>query len=120
MTDPAADPQKDEQPGLRALLGQLADDTSAFAKAEIDLLKQEAGERASYIVPGLAMIGVGVAIALAVIVAAFVGIMLWLTPLIGAGWSALGVASGGLLLSAALFKLGAIKFRKIFKPREER
>ena len=118
MIDPTPPrPEPDEKPDLRTLLAQLADDTSAFAKAEIDVLKAEAGERASHIVPGLALIGAGIALALGVLVASLVGIIIWLTPIIGASWAALSVTVGGLLVAALLFRLGSNKFRKIFKGR---
>jgi hypothetical protein len=107
-------------PGLQALVGQLKDDALAFAKAESEWLKAEAGDRAGVAKPGLAAIGAGLALALGVVMAIPVGLMLVLTPLIGAGWSLLAVVAAFLLISAILIRFGGNRVKTAFKPRNDR
>ena len=107
-------------PGLQALVGQLKDDALAFAKAEGEWLKAEAGDRAGFAKPGLAAIGAGVALALGVVMAIPVGLMLVLTPLIGAGWSLLATVTAFLLIAAILIRFGGNRVKTAFKPRNDR
>jgi hypothetical protein len=109
-----------DAPTIRALLGQLADDTSAFARAEIDYLREEAGERVSYAVPALIMLGIAVALASGAIVAGLAGLVWWLGPMIGPGWAILAVVTASCAIAAMLFQLGSARLRRTVKPRSER
>jgi hypothetical protein len=115
-----APPETDDRPGLGALFGQLADDTREFARAEVALLKAQAGERASYAVPGLVAILLAAILAFAAIVALLVGAVIALTPAIGAGWATAAVTFGALLIAGGLGWLGVRRLRKAAKPRELR
>jgi Putative Actinobacterial Holin-X, holin superfamily III len=109
-----------ERPPIKALLGQLVSDTSDFARAEIEFLRLQAGERANYAIPGLIMLGIAVALGFGSIIALLVGLILWLTPIIGAGWSTLLVILVALVITALLFKLGAARLRDATKAKEAR
>ncbi len=109
-----------ELPPIKALLGQLVSDTTDFARAEIEFLRAQAGERASYAVPGLAMVGIAFALAFGSIVALLVGLILWISPFLGAGWSLLLVIAAALLIAATLMKFGAARLRDAVKARDDR
>jgi uncharacterized Tic20 family protein len=110
----------DIRPGIAQLVGQLADDTRAFASAELAYLKAQAGERAGYAIPGIIAILVAVTLGLAAIIAVIIGIMLALAPVIGAGWAVFAVTMGALLIALLTGWWGAIRLRKATKPREHR
>jgi hypothetical protein len=109
-----------ELPPIKVLLGQLVSDTTDFARAEIEFLRAQAGERASYAIPGLAMVGIALALAFGSIVALLVGLILWLSPLLGAGWSLLLVITVALLVTVLLLKFGAARLRSAVKARDDR
>jgi hypothetical protein len=118
----AADPADEDQArlSLAQMARQLVDDGRAFAEAEVAYLKAQAGERASYAVPGLAMIGAAVALALGALVATVVGIMFLLADWIGLGWSLpITVLTMG-LLCYGLIRAGMARVKDSLKPREDR
>ncbi len=116
----AAPPEPEEKPALASLLVELTNDASRFARAEVAYIKAQAGERAHFAVPGLAMFGVGIAIATGVLMAVPSGLIILLAPVIGTGWSILAVTAGGLIITAILFKLGARRIKAVLKRPEDR
>ena len=114
-----ADPSV-ERPSIAALLGQLSDDASNFAKAEAEYVRAQVGERANFAKPALGMIGMGIALLFGLTMAAPVGAMLVLAPLIGLGWAFGGVMLGGALLAFLSLKFGVRRFKAALKRPEER
>jgi hypothetical protein len=110
----------DIRPGIAQLVGQLADDTRAFASAELAYLKAQAGERAGYAVPGLIAIAAAATLGMAAIIAVIIGIILALAPVVGTGWAVLIVAVGALTVAGLTGWWGAVRLRKATKPRERR
>jgi hypothetical protein len=119
MTD-AAPPEPDDKPALAGLLVELTNDMSRFARAEVAYIKAQAGERAHFAVPGLAMFGVGLAIATGILMAVPAGLIMLLSPMIGTGWSILAVTTGGLIITALLIKLGVRRIKAVLKRPEDR
>jgi Putative Actinobacterial Holin-X, holin superfamily III len=109
-----------DRPTLPQLLGQLASDTSAFAQAELDYLRAQAGERASYALPGLAMIGVAVALGFGAIVALLIGLVWLIGAKLGTGLAVVIVVGGASLATGLLINFGARRLRDALKPRSER
>jgi hypothetical protein len=109
-----------EKLGLAALLGQLGNDAGDFARAEAAYLKAQVGERASYALPALAMIGAGIALLSGVLIAFLVGLTMILAPLIGTGWSVLAVTFGAALLAVGLLRFGIQRIKATLKRPEER
>jgi Putative Actinobacterial Holin-X, holin superfamily III len=110
----------EEKLGIPQLLGQLANDTSDFARAEIAFLRATAGERASYAMPGIIMVAVGTALASGAVVALLVGLVIWFAPMIGPGWAILASIGGSLIVATILFRLGTTRLRNALKSRDER
>ena len=113
-------PDTEERLPLAALFGQLASDTSAFAKAEIAWLRAQAGERASYALPGVILIGIAVALAFGTLVALVVGVMMLAATKIALHWAILLVTLAFVAVAAILARSGATRLRKSLKPREDR
>jgi hypothetical protein len=111
---------EEEKPGIPQLLGQLASDTSDFARAELAFLRATAGERASYALPGIIMVAVGTALASGAVVALLVGLVMWFAPMIGTGWAILASIGGSLIIAVILFRLGTARLRNALKPRNDR
>jgi hypothetical protein len=109
-----------EKLGLAALLGQLGNDAGDFARAEAAYLKAQVGERASYALPAVAMIGAGLALMAGVLIALLVGLMMILTPLIGTGWSVLAVTFGTIVLASGLLHFGVRRIKATLKRPEDR
>jgi Putative Actinobacterial Holin-X, holin superfamily III len=104
---------------ISALLGQLADDTSQFARAEVAYFKAEIGERANLAIPGLWMIGVGASLAAGVLIALLVGLVLWLAPLVGAGLATLAICTLGAAIAFGFFRIGTKRLRQAIKSKEQ-
>lgn len=121
MSEPEIiDPVAEERASLSALLVGLTRDASQFAQAEIAYLKAQAGERASYAVPGLIMIGVALALGLGLLSALPIALIWLLVPLVGAGFAFLIVTLVGLATVALLIKLGVRRIKAVLKRPEDR
>lgn len=114
------DTAAEEPASLSALLVGLTRDASAFAQAEIAYLKAQAGERAHYAVPGLAMIGVALALGFGLMAALPVALIWLLAPLVGNGYALLIVTLVGLAAVALLIKLGVRRIKAVLKRPEDR
>ncbi len=108
---------EDRQP-IAALLGQLADDTKAFAKAEIDYLKAEAGERVDHAIPGVAMVGVAAALGMGALIALLVGLIMILTNSVGLPFAVLIVCGVSFIITWLLWRSGAGRLKHAFKSRD--
>ena len=114
-----AEPQG-ERPSIVALFGQLSDDATSFVKAEADYVRAQVGERTTFAKPALALIGAGIALFFGLTMAAPVGLMLVLVPLIGPGWAFGSVMLGGALFAYLSLKFGTRRFKAALKRPEER
>ena len=112
--------ETEERLPLKALFGQLASDTSAFAKAEMAWLRAQAGERASYALPGVILISVAVALSFGTLVALVVGVMMLVATVMAPHWAILLVTLLFLAIAALLARWGVARLRKSLKPREDR
>lgn len=113
--DPPAEPL-----GMAALLSKLSGDAAAFARAEVNYLRAQAGERAVYALPAFAMLGIGFALAGGSLIALLVGLIILLTPAIGAGYATIAVVGGAILLALLLLWAGTRRLRGAFKKPDER
>jgi Putative Actinobacterial Holin-X, holin superfamily III len=122
MTDTADPelPETPEKPTFSDLLGELSRDATNFARAEVDYLRAQAGERAHHAVPGLIMIGVAIALVSGVTMAVPVGLILLFAPLIGTGWAITVVSVTGVLIAVLLYHLGLRRMRTVLKRPEDR
>ncbi len=120
MTDEPLPVIDAEKPTIKMLLGQLASDTSEFARAEIDYLRAQAGERASFALPGLVMLGVAAALGFGSIIALLVGLMWLIGASLGTGWAILIVIGTAMSLTLILGQMGVSRLRDAVKAREER
>lgn len=109
-----------EPPGIKALMTRLVHDGQDFARAEVDFLKAQAGERASYALPGLVMIIVAVVLGFALIVALVVTAMVWLAAETGPALAMLIVTLAVLAIVAVLGWLGTARLKGALKAREQR
>jgi hypothetical protein len=112
--------QPQEAPGIAALLSQFGSDATSFARAEANYLKAQAGERASYAVPALAMIVMGISLIAGALIALLVGLIILLSPRIGVGSAVAAIVGGSFLLALLLLWAGSRRLRGAFKKPEER
>ena len=110
----------EEPASIVALLGQLADDTRSFARAEFVFLKAQAGERVEHAVPGVLAIIIALALAVGVLIAVIVTAMVALAAVWGAMVSVLSVSAGILLTAALGGWWGLRRIRSAMKSREAR
>jgi flagellar biosynthesis protein FliQ len=109
-----------KQPTLVALLGQLAEDTRDFARAEIAFVKAQTGERVGYAVPGVVAVLAAMTMAMALIVAIIVAAMMALAAIWGTALAILAVTVAILISSALAGWWGARRIRQAVKAREVR
>ena len=101
MATPAQDPREESIPDL---VSRLIEDGRAYARAEIDLLKQIARHRAGRARTGLVLVGAGAVLALSALTALVLGLVLGLATLIGP-------LAVGLVVTAALAGIGYLLIR---------
>lgn len=101
MDAPAQDPRDDS---IGDLVGQLIEDGRAYARAEVDLLKQIARHRAGRARTGLVLVGAGALLGLSALTALVLGLVLALATLVGP-------LAAGLIVAAALAGFGFLLVR---------
>jgi len=109
-----------EDPGLKALAVQLADDATAFVVAETSYLKAELGERAGYAQPAIYAVGFGWALMLGTMLTLPFAIIMMLAPVIGIVWAVVAVSGGALVIGRLLALFGMRRIKASLKPRDER
>jgi ABC-type siderophore export system fused ATPase/permease subunit len=117
MTDDT-DLDEQEKPGIAALLGQLSDDATNFAKAEMRLLQAQAGERASIAIPALFMLAASGVLMLAIVVAVVIAALFVLAPFTGMAIAALIVIIVSGVIAYLLFRAGRERMRRVFRKLE--
>ena len=109
-------PPTGSDPSARLLLRQLAEDATAYARAEADFLKAELGDRTAHLAPMLMLYAVaailGLGLALGVIVAA----TLWVASYIGFGWAIAAITLSLGLAIWLLVRAAGTHARAILRP----
>ncbi len=113
----AGDPQ-DESIGT--LLGRLADDGRAYVKAEIGVYKAIAARRAARARTGLIALAIGAVLLISSITALLLGLVLWLSTLIGPLPAGLAVAAALILTGLLLVRMGISGLRALGGDEAER
>ena len=121
-TDEAERPLADGEvrPPLMALVRQLGQDAQTFAKAEAAFIKERVGEGWSHAVPGLAAIGVAVALMFGAFIALPLGVMMIVGEWIGLALAVPLVMGVALLMGFILFKFGQRRLKAALKMPEDR
>ncbi len=120
MAESDTEDRSDKQQSMAALLGELASDTRNFARAEFAYIRAEAGERMDYAIPGLMMILCAAALGMGTLVALLIGLVLWLSPLIGTGLAAIAVSALGGISAYVLARIGTARLKSTLKTKDER
>lgn len=113
----AGDPQ-DESIGV--LLGRLADDGRAYVKAEIGVYKAIAARRAARARNGLIALAIGAVLLISSITALLLGLVLWLSTLIGPLLAGLAVTAALILVGFILVRIGISGLRALGGDAAER
>lgn len=101
-----ADAGEPKEESIGALLSRLADDGRAFVRAEIDVYKAIASRRAARARGGLIALAVGAVLLIASITALLLGLVLWVSTLVGPLLAGLIVAAALILVGFILVKIG--------------
>ena len=110
MDAPVDDPNEES---IGDLFGRLIEDGRAYARAEVDLLRQIARHRAARARTALIMLGAGAVLAFSALTALVLGLVLGLAALIGPLLAGVAIAallagSGYLLIRSGLDGLRAL------------
>ena len=117
-TAPDIEQQKQED-SVRAAFAKLYADGRAYADAEIERQKLRASIVGAGVRDATIFAAVGFLLSFAGLIAFLVGMVLMLTPALGAGWAALVVFGVSLLLTLALLLLAKSRIsrmRRAIKP----
>lgn len=106
-------------PSVRDLIGQLVADTIDYARAEMNYLRAELGDRTSHLGPAIGLMAGAAVLVFAVIIAVVVGLMIWIGLAIGMGWSILVVSVGFSLLAFILVRIGQKHLEHVTRPWEK-
>lgn len=112
-------PRDADSPSVRDLIGQLVADTKAYARAEMNYVREELGDRKSHLGPAIGFMAVAGILAFALVVAIVVGLMIWIGQAIGMGWSILIVSAGFGLLAYLLVRLSLSHLNQVTRPWEK-
>lgn len=95
-------PPPEAEPSARLLLRQLAEDATAYARAEADYLKAELGDRTAHLAPMLALYALAALLGLGLVLGLIVAATLWAATYIGFGGA---MAAALALLGLAIWLL---------------
>ena len=115
-----ADSGEPRDESIGDLLGRLAEDGRAFVKAEIGVYKAIAARRAARARNGLIALAVGAVLMIASITALLLGLVLWLTTLIGPLLAGLAVAAVLILTGLVLVRVGVSGLKALGGDEAER
>jgi hypothetical protein len=117
---PAVSADVEARPALGELFARLVDELRAMVDAEIALYRAEAIKRGltAGVAAGL-MIG-ALTLAQGALIATLVGLILWLAPVIGTGFSIVAVVSAALVIAALLAWLGFRQIGRMVDPDADR
>ncbi len=121
MTEPdLADSGEPRDESIGELLGRLTDDGRAFVKAEIGVYKAIAARRAARARNGLIALIAGAVLLITSITALLLGLVLWLSILIGPLLAGLAVAAALILTGFILVRIGISGLRALGGDEAER
>jgi hypothetical protein len=101
------------------LLGQLANNSAALVRDEIDLAKQEMSEKVSRVRSAVTLIAIGAAVALVAVLALIAAAIIGLGHLVGMGTSALIVGAALAILGGAVAFAGIGRLKRTsLKPEQ--
>jgi uncharacterized membrane protein YqjE len=101
------------------LLSQLAKNSAALIRDEVELAKREMQEKLAATRAGIIIIATGVAIAFAGLLGLCAAAIIWLARYIGFGWSSLVVGSALAIIGAATAIAGVKHIRRTgLKPEQ--
>ena len=109
---------KDESIG--ELLGRLAEDGRSFVKAEVGVYKAIAARRMQRARNGLIALAIGIFLLICSVTALLLGLVLWLSTLIGPLLAGLAVAATLVLVGIILVRVGISGFRALGGDEAER
>ena len=115
-----ADSGEPRDESIGDLLGRLAEDGRAFVKAEIGVYKAIAARRAARARNGLIALAVGAVLMIASITALLLGLVLWLTTLIGPLLAGLAVAAVLILTGLVPVRVGVSGLKALGGDEAER
>ena len=103
----------EHEDGVRATLGKLYTDGRAYADAEIERQKLRVGIAGAGIRDAAIFATFGFMLSFAGLIAFLVGMVMALSPHLGAGWSALAVFGATLLVTAILLVLAKARISRM-------
>ena len=113
----AGDPKEES---IGALLGRLADDGRSYVKAEIGVYKAIAARRAARAKNGLIALAAGAVLLITSVTALLLGLVLWLSTLIGPLLAGVAVAAALILTGFILIRMGVSGLRALGGDEAER
>lgn len=117
MDSPGHDPRDDS---IGDLFGRLIEDGRAYARAEIDLVKEIARHRAGRARNGLILLAAGAVLLLSSLTALILGLVLGLAELIGPVLAGLAIAVALAGIGYVLIRIGLGGLRALGGDEEER
>ncbi|MFM7027327.1 MAG: phage holin family protein [Chakrabartia sp.] len=103
-------------PSVRVLLRQLAEDAKAYARAEMDYAKAEVRDRSAHIGPAVALYAGAAVLGLSLIVAIIVAVTIWAGIYLGFVWALIGVVAILGLVIWLLARAAARHVKKVMRP----
>lgn len=117
--DASPPPTDFDGPSVRALISQLIADTKAYARAEMEFVRAEVGDRSSHLGPAIGLMAAAALLLFAALVAALVGLTFWIGLAIGLGWGILIVTSVVAILAYVLVRAGQRHLQQVTRPWEK-
>jgi hypothetical protein len=115
-----AGPGEPEEESIGTLLGRLAEDGRAYVKAEIGVYKAIAARRAARARSGLIALAAGIVLLICSVTALLLGLVLWLSTLIGPLLAGIAVAAALILTGYILVRFGISGLRALGGDEAER
>jgi VIT1/CCC1 family predicted Fe2+/Mn2+ transporter len=109
--DPLA--EAETRPTIGDLLSELANDTRAFANAEIQRYRAHGRRAAAAAFIVLVLFFAAVSLLQGAVVAMLTGLILWFQPMIGTGWAIIVVVVGTIVIGLVLGRASLIRARRI-------
>ena len=113
----AGDPKEES---IGELLGRLADDGRAYVKAEVGVYRAIAARRAARAKSGLIALAIGAVLMITSVTALLLGLVLWLSTLIGPLLAGVAVAAVLILSGFLLIRIGVSGLRALGGDEAER
>lgn len=114
-----ASPPVEDRPSISDLVHRLVAQGGAFVKAELALYRAQAGQKAASAGVVAGLIGGGVMLAQAAVVALLVGILFAIAVSLGFLWATLIVVVIAFAVVALLFKLAFDRVNAMVKPGDD-